>query len=132
MSMGELAAGRRVRSRLDPPGLELHVGADLVQRLDEGAVEQPSVTRPDPPDAAGIDALVQQPVAGVHRGLAGADDREARRRVLEVDEVVRRNEAHALVDVERRRVPRRDRRLGVRRVDEPATDPDRRLLTGEQ
>ena len=55
--------------------------ADEPQRLDRRPVVGPRIAGTDPPDGVGIDAVVDEPAAGVHGGLARPDDREPRRRV---------------------------------------------------
>ena len=50
-------------------------------RLLEPAVHPPGVARPDPANGRGRDALLEEPHAGVERGLASADDHETLGRV---------------------------------------------------
>ena len=60
------------------------------------------------------------------RGLPGPDDREAVGRLGKVDERVRRDQRDAGLDPERGNVARRNVRLHVGRVDDPAPHLDRR------
>src|SRR2546421_31732 len=78
-----------------PVCLKLHVRADQPERLERSSVEEPWVAWPNPLDPVWIDARVQEPVAGIHGRLAGANHREAARRCVEIDELVGRHEVHA-------------------------------------
>ena len=68
-----LGLGTRLVLRRHP----LNEGANQAQRLDGCAVGGPGVPGAYPPDGVGVDPLLDQPAAGVHRRLAGTDHREA-------------------------------------------------------
>ena len=51
-------------------------GEELVAGLEVGPVQHPRVPRHDPGDPVGVGAVVEQPDAGVHPGLAGPDHHE--------------------------------------------------------
>ena len=120
------------RRGLDPSRLEPHERADELERLREGAVELPRVAPADPADPVGVDARLEQPHAGVDRGLAAPDQREAVGGLGEIDEPVGRDERDAGLDAEAGHVTRRDLRLDVRRVDDAPSRPDDRLRAVEE
>ena len=126
----EVVEVRGGRGRLGVEGDPLHDRADLVQRLEVLAIVEPHLARPDPPDAVGSHAVVEQPDAGVHGRLAGAEDGVGVRRLRGRRQRVDRDEASVRRDVEGRRVRRRDRRLQVPSVDDLAPDAERVHLTG--
>ena len=74
----------------------------------------------DPADRVGVDALGEQPDAGVGRGLARPDDDVSARRLVQVHEVVDRHDVRAVAHGERRQHLGRDARREVVRVDDPA------------
>jgi hypothetical protein len=117
--------------RLDGPPEAPDGPSDQVERLEHPAVREPRLPRPYPADAIRIDAVVEQPAARVHRRLAAAEDRESLRPVGNIHETSDRDEPHPVRARERRRVRRGHLRLGERRVDDRAPDPDRRRLAGE-
>jgi hypothetical protein len=97
-----------------------HDRADLLQRLEVGPVVEPRLARPDPPDRVGVDAVVEQPDARVHRRLARPEDGEGRHR--DRRELVHRHDARVLGGLEARHVRRRHGRLQVPRIDNLPAD----------
>ena len=97
-----------------------HAEVDDRVRLDQCAVEHPRVARAHPADRVGVHAAPQQPDAAVGRGLAGAHDDVLAGRLLQVHEVVDRDDASAVPDGEPWRLLGRDVRSQVTRIDDPA------------
>ena len=128
----EVGDGRRLGGHLDSSRPVDDEAADLVARLQRRPVDDPCVAGLDPRDAVRIDAVVEQPVARVHAGLAGTDHHIAARRLLGADEVVDGHESHAVVDFEARRVRRRDRALEEACVDDLPSHDDVARGAGEQ
>jgi hypothetical protein len=77
--------------------------------LDNGAIEHPGLTRPDPNDPIWPHTVRQQPDDPVGRGLSGSDDDVAARRVGQRDELVDGNDVNPVSNAERRGCRRRDR-----------------------
>lgn len=91
-------------------------------RLLEPAVHPPGVARPDPADGRRRDAPLEEPYAGVERGLASADDHEAVGALVEAGDLARGHAANAVGHREGWRARRRDGALEVGRIDQLAAD----------
>ena len=68
-----------------------HAEVDDGIRLDQRPVQHPGLAWPHPADGLGVHPALQQPDAGVGRGLAGADDDVLARSLLPAHEVVDRD-----------------------------------------
>ena len=112
--VGGLVASRRRGHRVGG-----HAQEDGWIGLHDGAIEHPRIARTDPADRLRIHAVLQQPDAGIRRGLPGADDHVLLRRLIDAGQVVDRDHPGAVLDDERRGGEERNGRREVAGIDDP-------------
>ncbi len=134
-SMMPASSSRRNRSSSDAAApADLHHVGDHAEvddgiRLDHCPVQHPWIAWPHPADGVGVHVALQQPDAGIGRGLARADDDVLARSLLASHEVIDRDHVGTLRDAEPRRRLGRDVGREVARVHDSAALRDLEALT---
>src|ERR1700694_823285 len=73
-ALDQIADARCQATAVGIEGEALHDPGDQVERLKVATVVEPRVARPDPSDPIWLNAVVQEPDAGVHGRLARSED----------------------------------------------------------
>ena len=107
-SIDEIADARCEGTGLRVEGKALHDPGHLVERLKVATVVEPRVARPDPADPIWLNAVVQEPDAGVHCRLARSEDGVSGPRSRYLWQVVDGDDSCGWRYLERRNVGGRD------------------------